>query len=377
MERRPTSRNVTLSWLEPSPNSISPHLIQNTYARLKLQYSDTLHKTWTEDLESPTQVLEHLSLAACLIELWRKLYNAVPVTEQSSSSEHESKTTAPIPFPGFVDLACGNGILVYILLMEGYQGVGYDACHRKSWATFPDEVKACLKERIIVPSPFADVLGLQEGDFELESGGVEIHTGRFPKGTFIISDHADELTVWTPFMAALACPGEPKLPFLVVPCCSKTLAGREFRYPPEGEGGTVDDTGGKEGEWGVEQNAQPESGDLKALRAIKLEERTEAGFWKSMAGSLAAKTRGVAEEIGFGVERAWLRTPGAVNMALIGGWRGGTGDFESESGREGVLLENIRGLVERECVKDGGVEGAAKLWVERIRSLRQGQGRVH
>ncbi|KAJ5143497.1 uncharacterized protein N7515_002284 [Penicillium bovifimosum] len=375
MERRPTSRNVSLSWLDPSPNSISPHLIQNTYARLKLQYADALQKNWAEDLEFPTQVFEHISLAACLIELWRKTYNAVPATEQPSLSR--PNPTAPIPFPSFVDLACGNGILVYILLKEGYQGVGYDACRRKSWTTFPAEVQACLKERIFLPGPFADVLGSQgRDDMELELG-VEIHTGGFPGGTFMISDHADELTVWTPLMAALACPRDP-LPFFVVPCCSKSLAGGEFRYPPgkrrgSGEDGMVDDNGGKES--GGKQT-QPESGDLKALRAIKLEEKTEAGFWMSMAGSLAAKTMGVAEEIGFEVERAWFRTPGAVNMALIGGCRSGTRENEKELGREGVL-EKIREIVETECAKDGGAERAAKLWIERTRCLRLGQGTVH
>jgi tRNASer (uridine44-2'-O)-methyltransferase len=373
MERRPTSRNVSLSWLEPSSHNISTHLIQNTYARLKLQYADPLHKNWAEDLESPNQVFEQLSLAACLIELWRNMYNAVPVTEQSSLSL--SKTT--VPFPGFVDIACGNGILVYVLVMEGYQGFGYDACRRKSWTTFSDKVQECLKERVFVPRPFADVLGSQGGDLDLELG-VEIHTGGFPRGTFVISDHADELTVWTPLMAALASPGEP-LPFFVVPCCSRSLAGGEFRYPAGerglGEYSTVDDTAKKEEV--MKQNAQPESGDLKALRAIKLEERTETGFWKSMAGSLAAKTMGIAEEIGFDVERAWLRTPGAVNMALIGGWRSGTRDHSTEAGQGCVLLEKMREIVERECANDGGIEGAARLWVERTRSLRQGQGTVH
>jgi len=31
-------------------------------------------------------------------------------------------------------------------------------------------------------------------------------------------------------------------------------------------------------------------------------------------------------------------------------------------------------VVERECSKDGGIHVAAKLWVERTKSLRQGQG---
>ncbi|CAI7639076.1 unnamed protein product [Penicillium palitans] len=367
MERRLTSRNVSLDWVERDNqygDTVSAHLIQNTYARLKLQYAEKLSQNWVEQLESPKQALEQLSLAACLIELWRSMYGAIPATEQDQSSRDT------LPFPGFVDLACGNGILVYILLMEGYKGLGFDACRRKSWETFPAEIQECLEERIFIPRPFVDVLDLQEI-------GVEIHT--------------DELTVWTPIMAALSSPSSP-LPFFVVPCCSRSLAGSSYRYPPPKEGGSIQKKSAngnpaarKVGD-AIEQNLQPASGDLRALRAIKLEEKTESGFLNSMIGSLAAKTMSIAEEIGFGVEKAWLRTPGAINMALIGGrqqitreWLKNLGSTDSPTKRDrgDAVLKNIIEVVKRECSKDGGIRVAAKLWVERTKSLHRGQGRVH
>ncbi|CAI7649928.1 unnamed protein product [Penicillium glandicola] len=377
MERRLTSRNVSLEWIDRGDqdrDSVSAHLIQNTYARLKLQYAEKLRQNWVEQLESPNQVLEQLSLAACLIELWRSMYGTQPATEQELSW----KNTAL--FPGFVDLACGNGILVYILLMEGYKGLGFDACRRKSWETFPAEIQECLEERTFIPRPFVDVLDLGEI-------GVEIHTGNFPDNTFIISDHADELTVWTPIMAALSSPSS-SLPFFVIPCCSRSLSGSSYRYPPP-NGGPIRSANGtpavrKVGD-AIEQNLQPASGDLRALRAIKIGEKTESGFLNSMVGSLAAKTMSIAEEIGFDVEKTWLRTPGAINMALIGGrrqvtreWLKNSGSRDSPTERDqGDAVLKIMEVVERECSKDGGIQVAAKLWVERTKSLHQGQGTVH
>ncbi|KAI3128534.1 hypothetical protein CBS147325_9837 [Penicillium roqueforti] len=380
MERRLTSRNVSLDWVERGDQAgdiVSVHLIQNTYARLKAQYAEKLRQNWAEQLESPNQALEQLSLAACLIELWRSMYGAIPTTEQEQLLENTA------PFPGFVDLACGNGILVYVLLMEGYNGLGFDACRRKSWETFPSEIQECLEERIFIPRPFGDVL-------DLEQIGAAIHTGDFPDNTFIISDHADELTVWTPLMAALSNPSSP-LPFFVVPCCSRSLAGSSYRYPPPKEGGPIQKSANgnpvaRKVDDKIEQNLQPASGDLRALRAIKIEEKAESGFLNSMIGSLAAKTMSLADEIGFDVEKTWLRTPGAINMALIGGrqqvtseWLKNPGSIDSLTKRnqEDAVLKKIMEVVERECSRDGGIRVAAKLWVERTKSLHRGQGTVH
>lgn len=381
MERRLTSRNVSLEWFErgcEEGSNISIDSIQDTYARLKIRHAENMCQNWVEEVESPNQVFEQLSLAACLIELWRSMYGVVPAKEEGLLPESTKS------FPGFVDIACGTGILVYVLLMEGYKGSGFDACQRKSWATFPPEVRKCLQERIFIPRPFWDVL-------EPRDIGVEMHAGDFPRNTFIISDHADELTVWTPIMAALSDPVSP-LPFFVIPCCSRSLAGSSYRYPPPKVDVNAMQTSGDSGttatkvEDSREQNAQPASGDLRALRAIKMKERTESGFLSSMIGSLAAKTMAIAEEVGFDVEKTWLRTPGGVNMALIGGrqqvtenWikKSGIGDCPTIECPRDALLKQILEIVERECVKDGGIQMAAKLWVERTKILRQGHGEVH
>lgn len=357
MERRLTSRNVSLDWIENANananTEISSHSIQSRFERLKLRYETDLRQNWAEQLESPNQILEQLSLAACLIELWRDMYGISPEDQSQSSA----------PFPGFVDIACGNGILVYVLNMEGYKGSGYDACRRKSWETFPPDIQSCLHEQAIIPTPFLGAISIQDI-------GIQIHSGVFPSDTFIISDHADELTVWTPILAALANPSSP-LPFFVVPCCSRSLAGSQFRYPSPNDSAVH-----------VDQQLQPCSGDLRALRAAKMREKTESGFLDSMIGSLTAKTAGVAEEVGCGVEKAWFRTPGAINMALIWGRTkalGGRSQAPGQSAGESLVAARlgIMEVVERECLNDGGVQAAAQLWFERVKTLRHANRTQH
>lgn len=43
--------------------------------------------------------------------------------------------------PSFLDLGCGNGLLVYILNQEGYPGFGIDVRKRKIWDKYPANVK--------------------------------------------------------------------------------------------------------------------------------------------------------------------------------------------------------------------------------------------
>lgn len=40
--------------------------------------------------------------------------------------------------PTFLDLGCGNGLLVHILSQEGYEGYGIDVRQRKIWKTYPE-----------------------------------------------------------------------------------------------------------------------------------------------------------------------------------------------------------------------------------------------
>ncbi|KAF7155661.1 hypothetical protein CNMCM5623_008203 [Aspergillus felis] len=365
-------------------NLIPRHLVQDTYARLKLKYAADLCENWVEETEPNKHVFEDLSITAFLIELWRSMYGVVPVDERSSDQKEQEKYDSR--FPGFVDVACGNGVLVYVLLSEGYQGWGFDARRRKTWGIFPSSIQERLKEEIYIPKPFADVCTGSELDI-----GVKTHTGMFAESTFIISNHADELTVWTPLMAALSNPASP-LPFISIPCCSHSLSGARYRYPPPkpNKKGSVDRSEDQE----VEQNPQPAVGDLKALRAVKQQERTDTGAVNSMYGSLTAKTMGIAEEIGYDVEKTLLRIPSTRNMGVIGGRGRTTQEWTSRvrsaqasqavkcSDHDTVgaaaaeqVLERVAAVVQRECAREGGVEVAAKIWVERAKGLHKGQGK--
>ncbi|KAL2007471.1 hypothetical protein VTN00DRAFT_8909 [Thermoascus crustaceus] len=392
---RPSNKTPEGGNYNPVKDNIIPqHLIQNTYLRLKLKYASDLCRDWVEETEPSKHVFEDLAITAFLIELWRDMYGVVPADGRKPPKDDD---TTSRKFPGFVDVACGNGVLVYVLLMEGYQGWGFDARRRKSWSIFPQWVQERLKESIYIPKPFADVVTGSEGEDMLLDLGAETHTGTFDRDTFIISNHADELTVWTPLMAALANPESP-LPFLAIPCCSHSLSGARFRYPPpklvksdatNRKAETAADDDDIEDEEEVEQNPQPASGDLKALRASKMHSPTDPCWSKSMYGSLTAKAMSIAEEIGYEVERTLIRIPSTRNMGVIGGRRRTketwnpvakpSSEEDSAARRQKIdpesLQETIVEVVRRECAREGGVEFAARVWIDRAKSIHRGQGK--
>ncbi|PIG80113.1 tRNA (uracil-O(2)-)-methyltransferase [Aspergillus arachidicola] len=361
----------------PSKDNVIPqHLVQNTYSRLKFKYGKDLCRDWVEDTEPTKHVFEDLAITAFLIELWRSMYGAVPGEERN---EDEPEKYDP-NFPGFVDVACGNGVLVYVLLMEGYRGWGFDARRRKTWKILPEFVQARLKEEIYIPKPFTDAMVERGGVPDL---GVETHSGLFEKDTFIISNHADELTVWTPLMATLACPESP-LPFIAIPCCSHALSGAKYRYPPP-KASKPDSHKNDSSQHGDVDSEQPATGDLKALRKAKQEAQTDVGFYKSMYGSLTMKAIGIAEEIGYDVEKTLLRIPSTRNMGVIGGRKRVTKEWHARNQQQPAsdcngdaatesALDKAMAAVQRECSRDGGVEGAAKIWVERAKGIHKGQG---
>lgn len=118
---------------------------QDTYAYLKGKYAKNLIDNWVEQTPPEKHVFEDLGIAAFLIRLWIDMYS----TSSSDSSDRER--TAQNAFPGFVDIGCGNGLLVYILNAEGWRGWGFDARRRKTWATFPAIYTEKLKEMLLVP----------------------------------------------------------------------------------------------------------------------------------------------------------------------------------------------------------------------------------
>ncbi|RSL64433.1 tRNA (uracil-O(2)-)-methyltransferase [Fusarium sp. AF-6] len=268
---------------------------QDRYSELKNKHARGLVRSWLETTDPSKHVFEDLGIAAFLIELWRDMY----------------KDTA---FPGFVDIGCGNGLLVHILREEGYTGWGFDARERKSWAQYNglssmSPSGQSLQRLLLLPSVVPRDVANGE---QHEVGPDDIHDGIFPKGTFIISNHADELTPWTPILAAIS-----RCPFIMIPCCSHSLTGDRWRAPPP-----RDKTKGR-----------------------------------SMFASLVEWATLIAEDCGWKVETEMLRIPSTRNTGLLGRTR--TKDPDEV---------DIAGVLQ----KYGGVGGYYNNVVKLLKSMPRG-----
>lgn len=350
--------------ISPGKDTLFPrHRLQNTYTRLKLLHASSLISKWVEKTEPSKHVFEDLGIAAFLIELWRSMYGVCPNYELA---EGEGADVPIGDFPGFVDIACGNGVLTHILIESGYRGYGFDARRRKTWdEVFPVSTREHLREKICIPAPFLKVLR-QAGE-EIELGEGMIFDGTCDKGMFIISNHADELTVWTPLLAAMSVPTEP-LPFLAIPCCSHALNGARHRYKTR----KADSAGSiKASTLQTDEANQPKSGDLKALKTHK----TSAGA-TSTYGTLTDHTVGVAKRLGYNPETTLLRIPSTRNVGIVcRQWRPLGHDEASEC--VDSVEDVVKAVVEEECGggEEAGVLDAAKVWMEKVSGLRKGPGR--
>lgn len=254
---------------------------QDRHVDLKGRYAKKLLDSWAEQTDPRKHVFEDIAIAAFLIELWADMY-------KDGS------------FPGFVDIGCGNGLLVHILREEGYAGWGFDARARKSWAQYNarDSSGDSLQARVLLPS-----LARQAPDTDDGLPEEALHNGAFPEGTFIISNHADELTPWTPIIAA-----QSRSPFIMIPCCSHALSGAKYRAPaPKG-----------------------------------------AAKGASAYASLVAWVAGLARECGYEVETEMLRIPSTRNTALVGRKWSGAPDLEgivSRYGGTAGYYENVSKLL--------------------------------
>ncbi|EPY52001.1 tRNA methyltransferase [Schizosaccharomyces cryophilus OY26] len=178
---------------------------QDTYVELKRKYSKKLIEGWVEKTDPGKHVFEDLGIAAFLIELWKQMY-----------SSKKSFT--------FVDVGCGNGLLVHILLSEGYLGYGFDARERRSWKTYPDYVQENLSQKVLVPFFLKEIEDQPLPFIPVES--LTIHDGRFPVNSFIIGNHADELTPYIPILARL----NKNSSFMSIPCCVHDLTGAKISW---------------------------------------------------------------------------------------------------------------------------------------------------
>jgi len=348
---------------------------QDTYTRLKAMYAKTLIGGWVEQTDPGKHVFEDLGIAAFLIELWRDMYGR----RGEGGGGVGGGGRAGDGFPGFVDIGCGNGVLVYVLRMEGYDGWGFDARRRKTWTTFPENVQSKLKELLLIPQPYAP---LQENPEAADSYSEAVnalhisdsppsptsrnetpnppsHNGIFPPGTFIISNHADELTGWTPLLAHLN-----NSPFIAIPCCSHDLSGARFRAsttPAKSKDTTVTTKSGAET---ALVDGDGRSGQLR---------KRDAGQPSAYA-SLCAWVERLAGDVGYVVEREMLRIPSTRNACIVGRKRTEEEGGVSTDKTLGERLREVREIVGREC---GGVERAGKEWRERAEKVARSKGTCH
>lgn len=163
---------------------------QDFYLALRTRHAGRIIASWQEATDPMKHVFEDIAIAAWLILLWRSSYNGAPPG-------------------GFVDLGCGNGLLVHLLhtevrgYLQGFQGFGFDARARKSWSTYAD---TDLRELEVDPQELVKKPNL------------------IPSGAFLIGNHADELTPWVPSLAASAGASG----FVNIPCCAWKKEGTRF-----------------------------------------------------------------------------------------------------------------------------------------------------
>ncbi|XP_050302720.1 probable tRNA (uracil-O(2)-)-methyltransferase [Anthonomus grandis grandis] len=147
-----------------------------TYNRLKELYGTDLVKKWPIKSGTDPQkyVFEDIAIASYLICLWK-----------------EDRDVR------FIDCGCGNGLLVYLLNQEGYEGYGVDVRRRPIWDIYPPTTK-------------------------LEVGTIGPNS-TFPDTSWILGNHSDELTPWIPVLAL-----KSNSNFFVLPCCPYDFNGQKF-----------------------------------------------------------------------------------------------------------------------------------------------------
>nr|XP_054749079.1 probable tRNA (uracil-O(2)-)-methyltransferase [Lytechinus pictus] len=146
------------------------------YQEMKQKYGREFVRIWPENTDPQKFVYEDVAIATYLILLFEG------EREETSDSKKQS----------FVDLGCGNGLLVHILNSEGYPGKGIDLRKRKIWDLYGTETH--LEESTIIAS--------------METS--------FKDTDWLIGNHSDELTPWIPVMATRS---SYKTNYFVLPCC--------------------------------------------------------------------------------------------------------------------------------------------------------------
>ena len=171
--------------------------------------------------------------------LWKDTYGPETIppspagtTDTPISPDEPPWRQWPRPPGGFADLGCGNGLLTHILTSEGYAGYGIDLRARTSWAHYPPATQSRLVVRALDPTTLISATPTERPhhyrDDDVGGGGGDAQvqttttTTLLPAGSFLIGNHADELTPWVPLLATrIRASG-----YLSIPCCAWALDAR-------------------------------------------------------------------------------------------------------------------------------------------------------
>ncbi|XP_069782261.1 probable tRNA (uracil-O(2)-)-methyltransferase isoform X3 [Narcine bancroftii] len=173
------------SYFKNTLSLISVEKYSEYYHNLKAKYKEIV-KIWPEVTNPEKFVYEDVAIATYLLILWEDERAKNGLTDKQS----------------FIDLGCGNGLLVHILTNEGHPGKGIDVRKRKIWDMFGAQTH--LEECAITPSD----------DF------------LFPDVDWLIGNHSDELTPWIPVVAARS---SYSCRYFVLPCCFYDFYGKYCR----------------------------------------------------------------------------------------------------------------------------------------------------
>ncbi|KAI6012090.1 hypothetical protein PISMIDRAFT_641414 [Pisolithus microcarpus 441] len=202
---------------------------QDLYLVLRERYKHLVSQ-WKEATDPAKHVFEDVGIATFLMLLWKTTYGS---DNSGVKFDVDRKGTVdtnimpwrnwPRPRGGFLDLGCGNGLLVHILVSEGYAGHGIDVRARQSWSHYPEVTRKALHVHPLDPTcyvrqdssrtePEGSTTNSKFPDDTKNDAGTDF----FKPGVFLIGNHADELTPWVPVLATL-CDASG---YLSIPCCA-------------------------------------------------------------------------------------------------------------------------------------------------------------
>lgn len=188
-------------------NMMSEIRFRRWYDDMKIRHAPQI-RTWSQTPDLLLKPYEELAIAAYLCALWEaereeegwyddheeveeveevddvdsgdvseamgEVIKKLDKYEIATTKRRKQKQT-------FIDIGCGNGLLVYLLICEGHCGIGVDLQKRPIWSLYPSEIREALHHEKLDPltydcSPY----------------------------DWIIGNHSDELSPWVPVLAARA-----------------------------------------------------------------------------------------------------------------------------------------------------------------------------